>query len=95
MKKIELEMKGTYDEIVEYIKNNYDIEEPTEFIFKKIVRTNAKMRRRKEYKNVYNYEVEGRITLNDNNHKMNLYKKVFFERKFSYTSSDFARNGID
>ena len=96
MKEIKLEMKGKYEDVVEYINKNIEIEEPTTFLFTKIVETNAKMRRRKEYKNIYSYEVEGKITLNDNNHKNNLYRKVCLPTpKYSYTAEDFAMYGID
>lgn len=96
MKEIKLENKGTYEEIVEFIYKNYDITEPTKFVFTKVVETNAKMRRRAMYKNVYKYEVEAQITLNDNNHKENLFRKVCIPTmKFGYTTEDFRRNGID
>ena len=39
MKEIKLENKGTYEEIVRFICKNYNIEEPTKFIFTKIVET--------------------------------------------------------
>ena len=76
MKEIKLEIKDTYENVVEYIYNNYSIEEPTKFIFTKVVKTNSKMRRRKEYKNIYSYELEGTIILNNDNHKKNLFKKI-------------------
>lgn len=96
MKEIKLENKGTYEEIVEFIYKNYDIVEPTKFVFTKVVETNAKMRRRKEYKNIYKYEVEGQIILNNNNHKENLFRKVCISQvKYGYTAEDFERNGID
>lgn len=93
MKEIRLESKGTYEEIVEYIYQNYDITEPTKFTFTKVVRTNAKQRRRKEFKDVYQYEEEGTILLNDNNHKKNLLNKVIGCVGSSYV--DFNKWGID
>ena len=96
MKEIKLENKGTYEEMVRFIYKNYNIEEPTKFTFTKIVETNAKMRRREIYKNVYKYEVEDNIIINDNNHKENLYRKVCVPPlKFGYTAEDFIKNGID
>jgi hypothetical protein len=96
MKEINLEKKGTYEEMVEYIREQFDIQEPTIFKFTKIVETNAKMRRTKEYKNIYKYETEGFIKLNDNNHKENLFKKVVFNNNNYYTSREyFAKMGID
>ena len=93
MRQIELEKKGKYEEMVEYIYNNYDIDEETNFNFTRIVETNAKMRRRKEFKNVYSYEVECTIHLNNNEHKKNLFKKVCMpERTYK---PDFDRLGID
>lgn len=53
MKIIKLEFKKTYEEMVEYIHDNYDIEEPTTFEFTKIVKTNAKMRRLAKYARLY------------------------------------------
>lgn len=94
MKEIKLEKKGTYEEMVRFIYNNYDITEPTKFIFTKVVETNAKMRRRAIYKNVYKYEVEGQITLNDNNHKENLFRKIC-SPQIGTRYVDFAAMGID
>ncbi len=93
MKEIKLEIKGTYEEIVKYINENYDIEEQTLFTFTKIVKTNAKMRRLSQYKNVYEYETEGFIKLNDNNHKENLFRKVCLPSIGGYV--DFNKYGID
>ena len=96
MKEIKLEIKGTYEEIVEFIRNNYDIVEPTKFIFTKIVETNAKMRRLSKYKNVYEFEKEGFIALNDNAHKENLFKKVCIPKiNYGYSQEYMARMGID
>ena len=72
----------------------FEAEEPTKFIFTKIVETNAKMRRRAIYKNVYKYEVEGQITLNDNNHKENLFRKIC-SPQIGTRYVDFAAMGID
>lgn len=94
MKEIKLEIKDTYENIVNYINSNFDIKEPTKFVFTKIVETNAKMRKRKEYKNIYSYETEGSIILNDNNHKNNLYKKVCLPN-IGTKYVDFAKMGID
>ena len=94
MKEIKLEIKDSYENVVSYINSNFDIEEPTKFTFIKIVETNAKMRRRKEYKNVYSYEVEGTVVLNDNNHKNNLYKKVCLP-VVGTRYVDFNKMGID
>lgn len=94
MKEIKLENKGTYEEMVEYIYKNYDIEEPTKFIFTKVVETNAKMRRRSKYKGVYSYETQGEIILNDNNHKKNLFNKVCIPQ-IGTRYVDFAAMGID
>ncbi len=93
MKELKLEIKDTYENIVEYIYNNLDITEPTKFIFTKIINTNAKMRRRKEFKNIYSFEKEGYIILNDNNHKNNLFKKVCLPSNSGYV--DFEKFGID
>ena len=56
MKEIKLEKKGTYEEMVRFIYKNYEITEPTKFIFTKVVETNAKMKRRTKNKNVYKSE---------------------------------------
>ena len=64
MKEINLEMKMTYEDMVRYIRENYEIEEPTIFKFIKIVETNANMRRLKKYKDIYkirnrrNYQIK-------------------------------------
>ena len=52
------------------------------------------MRRRAIYKNVYKYEVEGQITLNDNNHKENLFRKIC-NPQIGTRYVDFASMGID
>lgn len=93
MKEIKLEIKDTYNNVVEFISRNFNITEPTKFTFTKVVETNAKMRRRAAYKNVYSYETESCIILNDNNHKDNLYKKVCLTGGTQYV--DFAKMGID
>ncbi len=94
MKEIKLEMKGTYEEIVEYIRDNFDITEPTTFIFTKIVKTNAKMRKLAKFKNIYEYETEGSIKLNDNSHKENLFKKTCLNQ-IGQSYVNFDRYGID
>ena len=94
MKEIKLELKGTYEEVVEFIRDNFDIKEPTIFTFTKIMKTNAKMRKLAKYKNVYEYEVESNIKLNDNNHKENLFKKVCVGA-IGQGYVDFAKYGID
>ena len=96
MKEINLEMKMTYEDMVRYIRENYEIEEPTIFKFIKIVETNAKMRRLKKYKDIYKYETEGIIKLNYNNHKENLFKKVCLPKaSYGFTKEDFERLGVD
>lgn len=96
MKIIKLEFKKTYEEMVEYIHDNYDIEEPTTFEFTKIVKTNAKMRRLAKFKGVYEYETLGIINLNDNKHKENLFKKVCLPSfGGSYTQNYMSSMGID
>lgn len=94
MKEIKLSKKGSYEEVVKLIYNNFTITEPTRFTFKKIVETNAKMRRYAKYKNVYEYEIESYIELNDENHKKNLYKKVCSHPIGGYTP-DWNALGID
>lgn len=93
MKEIKLEIKDTYENVVEYINKNFDVTEPTIFIFTKIVKTNAKMRKCPKYNNFYEFETEGKITLNDNNHKRNLFNKVCLNGGTRYV--DFAKMGID
>lgn len=94
MKVVELNFRGKYEDAVEYIYKNIKIEEPTEFKFTRIIETNAKMRKRAEFKNIYKYEVEGSLKLNDNNHAKNLYNKVFYSN-FGTKYEDFERLGID
>ena len=94
MKEIKLEEKGTYEEVVEHIYNNYTITEPTKFSFTRIVNTNAKMRRIKKFKDVYQFEEESHIILNDDNHKKNLYRKVCIPQ-IGQGYVDFERMGID
>ena len=94
MKEIKLDIKGTYEEIVEFIRDNFNIQEPTTFTFAKIVKTNAKQRKLKQFKNVYEYETEGIIKLNDNNHKENLFKKVCLT-KVGQGYVNFEKYGID
>lgn len=94
MKKMKLTIKDTYENVVEYIYKHYDILEPTEFTFTKIVNTNAKMRRRKEFKNVYYFEKDGVIVLNNNIHKRNLFKKVCLA-PLGGEVTDFEKYGID
>lgn len=94
MKEIKLEIKDTYENIVRHIYNNYDIVEPTKFAFTKIMNTNAKMRNKKEFKNVYSYEIEGTIILNDNTHKRNIFKKVCLP-KIGQDNINFDSLGID
>ena len=76
MKKINLDFKGEYESAVEFIRDNFTISEPTEFEFTRIFKTNAKQRKLKEFKNVYEYERPYTITLNNDDHKENLFKKV-------------------
>lgn len=54
------------------------------------------MRRLKKYKDIYKYETEGIIKLNDNNHKENLFKKVCLPKaRYGFTKEDFERLGVD
>lgn len=94
MNEIKLEIKDTYENVVKYIYNNYDIMKPTAFLFTKIVNTNSKMRKKKEFKNVYSFETDGIIILNDNNHKKNLFKKVCMP-SIGQGYVDFDKLGID
>ena len=97
MKEIKLEIKGSYKEVVEFINKNYNITEPTVFLFTQVKETNAKMRRYKEWKGIYKYEVDSHILLNDDNHKRNLYNKVCGTtiKQWGYSQSYMARMGVD
>lgn len=95
MKEIKLEIVDTYENAVKHIYNNYEVTERTKFVYTRIVKTNAKMRRIKEFKNVYEFEEESCIILNDNKHKYNLYNKVCLPQPVGQGYVDFAAMGVD